>query len=204
MKNLIIILFCLVTLQSIGQTAAKFDGPSWKPPYSLTLDGWSIERFPVPIDFAPKIAYKGVEDIRFTPNWGNIHNDEYWTYAFLWYLDGTQKVNADSISNNLNYYYDGLISRNIEKRHIPANLVTKTKTSLQQISAEQGDMETYKGTVTMLDYMGQQPMVLNCMVHIKKCEGRDNTIIFHQLSPKPFNDAMWQKLNKLWADFNCN
>ena len=45
--------------------------------------------------FAPSIKYKGVEDIRFTPGWGKAGSEEYWTYAFLWFLDDEPFVNNE-------------------------------------------------------------------------------------------------------------
>jgi hypothetical protein len=58
---------------------------TWKPAYKLiTPDGWTVERLPFPIEFAPQIPYKGVEELRFAPGWGDIKSDEHWTYAFLW------------------------------------------------------------------------------------------------------------------------
>ncbi len=61
-------------------------------PYHLSIPkDWTIERFLITISFAPQISYKGVEDIRFTPGWGKVDSDEYWTYAFLWYLDAHPK-----------------------------------------------------------------------------------------------------------------
>ncbi|MHA4893016.1 hypothetical protein, partial [Enterococcus faecium] len=87
----------------------KFDGNKWEAPYTLNFPkGWDIERFLIPIAFAPEISYKGVEDIRFTPGWGKVQTDEYWTYAFLWYLDGKVKTNEKIIEDNLKAYYTGL------------------------------------------------------------------------------------------------
>lgn len=203
MKKLYLLIFCCLSISSFGQTQGKFDGPAWQAPYKLSLDGWAIERFLIPIDFAPQIPYKGVEDIRFSPDWGKEKSSEYWSYAFLWYLDGSPSINSDTIKRNLNLYYDGLVSRNIEKQNIPAAAVFKTQTKLKQIGTHAGDLKTFLGTVTMLDYMEKQPMVLNCIVHLKKCKGFANTILFHQLSPKPYTDPIWKKLNQLWSDFNC-
>jgi hypothetical protein len=204
MKNLIIFLFCLATTPSFAQTTTKFDGPAWKPPYKLTMEGWGIERFLIPIDFAPQIPYKGVEDIRFAHGWGDIKSKEYWSYAFLWCLDGVPAIKADSIAKHLNYYYDGLVSRNIEKRNIPTDMVIKTKTIMNPVKTNQGDLQTFEGTVFMLDYMGKQPMTLRCIVHLRKCAGSNKIILFHQLSPQPYTDPVWEKLKKLWADFECN
>ena len=30
------------------------------------------------------------------------------------------------------------------------------------------DLETYTGTIEMLDYMQQKPIVLNCMIHLRQ------------------------------------
>ncbi|QNR85923.1 hypothetical protein H9N25_05620 [Pedobacter riviphilus] len=58
---LVLLLGCLCS-KTYAQAKPAFDGPSWKPPYQLELDNWGIERFPIPIDFAPSIKYTGVED----------------------------------------------------------------------------------------------------------------------------------------------
>jgi hypothetical protein len=67
-----VILFIVVLLSFMECRAQEsheaFDGKKWEAPYVLdTLKGWDIERFLIPISFAPSIPYKGVEDIRFTP-----------------------------------------------------------------------------------------------------------------------------------------
>jgi len=202
MKNLILLLFCLAATQSFAQTAEQFDGPAWKPPYNLSMDGWGIERFPIPIDFAPEIAYKGVEDIRFTKGWGDIKNPEYWSYAFAWCLDGSPIITTDSIVRNLNLYYDGLIARNIAKRNIPAAMVFKTRTTLKKVAPVGADNATFEGTISMLDYMGKKPMKLNVTVHLKKCGTK--TILFHQLSPQAASSSVWKNLQSLWTNFACN
>jgi hypothetical protein len=205
MKKMLLLLLCLWSLRSFGQDQTKFNPETWKAPYYLPVEGWGIERFPIPIEFAPTIPYKGVEDIRFTKGWGEAGNQEYWSYSFLWYLDGTQKINAEVIDKNLNAYYDGLIGRNIEKRNIPADMVSPTKTHVTKLDKPQGsDAATYSGTVSMLDYMAKKPMVLNCVVHVIKCPEMANTIVFHQLSPQPLTSPVWAKMKELRGQFDCN
>ena len=203
MKKLLFVLVSFVTLNAAAQTTVPFDAHAWKAPYTLQMYGWGIERFLIPIEFAPGIAYKGVEDIRFTPGWADVKSPDYWAYAFLWYLDGSPGITSDTIEKNLEQYYDGLIGRNIEKRKIPQNLVTKTVAKFAAVKPEQDDLKTFTGTITMLDYMAQKPMVLNAKVHVRKCPGADNTIVFHQLSPKPVNAPVWVRLNGLWNNFKC-
>ncbi len=206
MKNLIPAVLCFTTLSTFGQTPKiEFDGNKWNAPYTLNFQkGWDVERFLIPIEFAPQIPYKGVEDIRFAPGWGNVKTNEYWTYAFLWYLDKKPKTNATIVENNLNAYYTGLVGINIEPRKIPTEKLIPVKTEIKKIKTEKGDIKTFRGTIDMLDYMEQKPITLNCIVHLKSCSGQNKTFLFYEISPKPYTDNIWQSLNQLWTDFRCD
>ena len=206
MKSLLIVLFGLLSLSTFGQSAKPaFDGKKWEAPYTLEVPkGWDIERFLIPIEFAPFIPYKGVEDIRFTPGWGNVKSEEYWSYAFLWYLDNRPQLSATVVANNLIAYYTGLISRNIAPRKIPAEKVFPVTAQIKATKTAPGDTNTFMGTVHMLDYMEQTPITLNCIVHARSCPGQNKFIIFNEISPKPFNDGVWTNLNQLWTRFSCD
>ena len=156
------IMICLISLSTFAQEQqSEFDGNTWKAPYALPVPaGWNIERFPIPIVFAPQIPYQGVEDLRFTPGWGKAESDEYWTYAFLWYLDGAPETNEKIIEENLKAYYTGLIGSNIENRNIPSEKVIPTRASVKETKTDKGDLKTYAGTIEMLDYMQQKPITL--------------------------------------------
>ncbi|SEL88460.1 hypothetical protein [Parapedobacter koreensis] len=204
MKKTTIALLYLLALNACAQQQEKFDPVRWKAPYDLSLEGWGIERFAMPIDFAPTIPFKGVEDIRFTPGWGNEQDPEYWSYAFLWYVEGTHRIQEEDIQKNLAAYFDGLVGRNIEKRSLPKDLVKETEAQFRKLpAAESGDLETFVGTVNMVDYMGKKPMVLQGTVHIRQCPDSDHTILFHQFSPQERTAPVWAKLNGLWEAFSC-
>lgn len=201
MKASVIILLVIVSVDLYGQgSKPQFDGHAWKAPYELPVPkGWTIERFLIPISFAPQIPYKGVEDIRFTPGWGKATSDEYWSYAFLWYLDGDIKMNAATLNNNLKAYYTGLVKSNgrVLLR------ITPVVTSFKETTKDKGDLQTYVGTIQMTDYMAQAPITLNCKAHLKSCPGESKTFIFYELSPQPLAHKIWQSLDKLWLDFKC-
>jgi hypothetical protein len=203
MKNLVIILLTLISVTIYGQEVKpEFDGHKWVAPYTLPIPkDWTIERFLIPINFAPQIQYKGVEDIRFTPGWGNVKSDEYWSYAFLWYLDGETKMDSRIIENNLKAYYTGLVG--INGRTIPSDKIVPVVTSFQEVNKDKGDLNTYVGTIKMTDYMEQKAIVLHCKVHLKTCLGENKTFIFYELSPQSLSHTIWSSLDKLWLDFTC-
>ncbi len=200
----ILTICCFVSFVACKQKPKiQFDAENWQPPYSIAMPkGWGVERFSIPIEFATKIPYTGVEDIRFAPGFGLNESDDYWSYAFLWYLDGSPEINAEVIQENLKAYYSGLVGRNIDRRKIPVDKIIPTKTSFEKIQSTNGDLQTYSGTIEMLDYMAQKPMTLHCIVHIKRDEIKDRTFVFHELSPQPPGSTIWTSLDKLWADFN--
>lgn len=203
MKKLSIVIFCFSSLTCYSQElTTEFDGKNWQAPYHLsTPAGRDIERFLIPVDFAPQLPYKGVEDIRFMKGWGNVTSNEYWTYAFLWYLDSSYVIDEKIIEINLTSYYTGLVNRNIKPRKIPASKVIPVRTLVKQIPTDKPDAKTFRASITMLDYMAQKPITLNCIIHVKEYKEKNKTFIFYELSPKPFSDRVWLALNGLWQDF---
>ncbi len=206
MKRLMILLLILTSLNIYAQKDSVFDGHTWQAPYHLSIPkDWTIERFLIPIGFAPQIPYKGVEDIRFAPGWAKVKSDEYWSYAFLWYLDGTPKTGAAIIAQNLKAYYSGLVKVNIDNAKHKDSLekLTAATTSFKKIETQKGDDATFQGTINMIDYMQLKPITLNCIAHIRPCVEEKKTIIFYELSPQPFEHSIWRDLDKLWTEFSC-
>src|SRR5688572_2810554 len=151
MKNILFVSILFLYTNLSGQnTNEEFDGHKWEAPYVLdTLKGWGVERFLIPISFAPSISYKGVEDIRFTPGWAKKTNNEYWSYAFLWYLEGQQVFDVKTIENNLKAYYTGLIKVNTDSSKI-ANKLFPVTSSIKSRATQKEDLKTFEGSVTML------------------------------------------------------
>jgi hypothetical protein len=126
--------------------------------------------------------------------------NEYWSYAFLWYLDGKVALDAKTIENNLKAYYSGLIKVNSDSSKMADKLFSVTA-SIKSRTAEKEDLKTFEGSVTMLDYMSKQPITLNVVIHIRTCVGKDKTFVFHEISPMPYSDDVWSKLHQLWVNF---
>ena len=172
--------------------------------YTLPIPwGWETELFSIPIKFAPEIKYKGVEEIRFAPGWSKVSSNEYWTYCFLWCLENKPGIDANILQTNLKAYYTGLINTNIQKGKTYQDKKYETETAFTEIKTENGDLATFSGTIRMLDYMQQEPIILNCIAHLKFCPQQKSTFLFHEISPKPFTDTVWNSLNKIWAGFSC-
>jgi hypothetical protein len=185
----------------IKRSLGIFDINTWKPSYEMAMvNGWGIERFSFPAAFAPGMTIKGVEDLRFAPGWDDPKSAGYWSYAYLWWLQDAPLLNAESLKANLEKYYSGLIRSNIEGRNIPPERLLPTTLHFKKIKTDHGDLQTFQGTIHMLDYMEQKPIVLNVLVHEKKC--KDKAVIF-ELSPQPLGNAIWRQLDEFNRSFRC-
>ena len=161
------------------------------------------KQFALPPDFAKQLSFKGVEDLRFFPGWGDPNSEEHWSYAFLWSLDGKPDIDAHVLQNNLTILYTGLIGRNIVPRKIPKEKLFPVEVNIQNIKTSAGDLKTFAGTVHMLDYITQTPMILNVRIHVKDCPDKMHSILLFEVSPKSADHPNWQKLDQLNADFKC-
>ena len=201
MKPVVTFLVYVISLTAFGQTAnTEFDGAHWNAPYTLAVPfGWRAERSTVQV---PQVTIKGIEDIRYTPGWSNVKSEQYWSYGFLWYLDGAVNTNDHMIEKNLNAYYTNLFEKNISKQNISVKKIAAIKTEVMEIASENGDLKTYYGTIAMVDYMDHKPIVLNCIVHVKASHDQNNTFLFFEVSPQPLNNKIWKSLDQLWLNFD--
>jgi hypothetical protein len=182
-----------------------FDPNTYKPVYALPFPkDWGIERFSFPIDFAPEIPYKGIEDVRFAPGWGDKNSQTYWSYCYLWWLEGSPDIDPGRLGRYMEAYYSGLVKRNIVRRNIPSGKLVPTIAKLEKIKTESGDTETYRGTIDMLDYMEQKPIKLFMLVHIKNCITKNRTAVFFAVSPKPAADPVWDSMHTILDGFQCS
>lgn len=168
-----------------------------------TPAGWAVERMKFPIEFAPAISYLGYEDLRFLPGWGDQKSEEYWSYCFLWWLEGKPQLDKVTLESYLKTYYEGLVGRNIAPRKIPADKVVPVKVQLTPVKSLPGDAQTFNGEIDMLDYMGVQPIRLHVALHVKDCAAARRKALFVELSPRPAGHAVWQQMDQLWKTFEC-
>src|SRR6185437_10707069 len=107
------------------------------------------------------------EEMRFPPGWGIAGSNEYFSVSFLLWLDGGQALDESVLQEMFRQYFDGLIQTNT-----PPNARDKlvpAKVQLKKRKPEPDDVETYEGTIDMIDYMTTKPLEQHVLVHIKSC-----------------------------------
>jgi len=169
--------------------------------FSQTLPepkGWEKEKFALPPVFALTIPFKGSEDIRFSPEWAKKHTEGYWTYCFVWSITDLKPLSVTTLEKSLHDYYTGLIKTNLKGAKIDTTIATPVKVQLHKIAADKTDKLTFEGKVEMMDYMTQDPIVLNFRIHVKKETYWGNfSAIFFEASPQPYSHKLWLEMDEI-------
>jgi hypothetical protein len=80
--------------------------------------GWKSEVIPFPLEFAPAITHRGVEELRFAPGFFDPDKPGYWSYAFAWRTDDAAALDGAALAGELTAYFRGLIAAVDEKHRI--------------------------------------------------------------------------------------
>ncbi|MHB8207873.1 hypothetical protein [Mucilaginibacter sp.] len=183
----------LLILFAFGKCFAQGTG------YSLPLpEKWKSETIPFPIDFAPSIPYQGIEELRFTPGWGDAKSNDYWSYTFLWFVDGTPQVNANLLNTYLTTYFDGLYHSNNKSS---PDSVGFTKSDITNTSTASGDEQTYSGKISTLNFLTKKKITFYVSIHLQPHADAKETAIFFEVSPKPYSNPVWGELDGIVSGF---
>lgn len=103
-----------------GSGAAELPPPfASDPPWTLPA-GWKTEVIPFPLGFAPAIAHRGAEVLRFPPGFFDPASGNYWSYAFIWRTEDAAQLDAAALGAELTAYFRGLIEAVDEQKRITA------------------------------------------------------------------------------------
>ncbi|HEX9513926.1 MAG TPA: hypothetical protein VF939_25720 [Puia sp.] len=173
--------------------------------YTYAVEGWQPEIMIFPFDFAPGITYKGYEDLRFSPNCWNAASDEKWAYTFAWWLDEAYSIDEKTLQQNIESYYTGLTHRRaIADKDDRSAWFPSRVSPVKKIATTPGDLATYTVSVHLFDaQVTKKPGDLYIKVHLKSCSDRNKTILFFEISAFPTTQPIWNKLDKINADFKC-
>lgn len=170
------------------------------PPFTWPApEGWKMETIPFPLEFAPELTYKGLEELRFPPGMFKA-TDEYFSYAFVWWLDGSEGLDAPALSRALQHYFEGL-ARAVEKK--PDFKADEAKATVY-LNTIPNDPKHFKGTAKIYDAFAVHGRVtLNIRVERSSCEAAKKQVVMFLMSPKAETHATWKKLESVAAGFKC-
>ncbi len=176
-----------------SQSQPEFD---WPVPA-----GWAQETIPFPIEFAPELPYRGLEELRFAPGFSTPDASTFWSYCFVWWIEEPPSFDPRSLSTALRDYFRGLslaVGKDkftLDPEHFRVELAQKSE----------GDRSVLVGQVHSYDaFVTGQPIVLNVEASLRSCPRAGHSAITFMLSPKSMEDAVWSELRACGSALRCN
>lgn len=172
-------------------------------PFSLpTPDGWRTETIPFPLGFAPELDYTGLEELRFAPGMFTPGAEDYWTYAFVWWIPLDVDPGVERLQTDLESYFFGL-TRVVARSNgfDPGNPTFEAKLG----RVEEDDPARLRGHVLTFDaFAARKAVELNVRVEDVPCEDEGRRALVFLLSPRPEDHAVWDSLREIRDGFRCN
>lgn len=100
-----LILFAVACGSSRSPAPAPAPLAKWRVPAE-----WKEEVIPFPLDFAPTLPHRGVEELRFAPGFFTPGTPGYWSYAFTWRTTDPAALDGTALAAELVLYFKGLIT----------------------------------------------------------------------------------------------
>ena len=171
-------------------------------PFHLpTPDGWRTETIPFPLTFAPELDYQGLEELRFSPGMFDAGQDDFWTYAFVWWIAADTELDAARLGGDLATYFRGLSLAVAEQNGFEPDEPT-FHAELAEIATEEAGHRVFRGHAETLDaFVTRRNIKLTVRVEIVAC-GEHQPVIF-ELSPRPPEHAVWETLSAIRRGFRC-
>jgi len=170
-------------------------------------EGWRTERIEFPVPFAKDLDYKGFEDLRFAPGMFKPEAPDYFSYAFLFWIDGPMSLESASIEKDLLKYYKGLCGAVAKSRKLDVDL-SKITVQVKKLdpNGKLGGEEAqrFEATIEMVDaFVTGKPLTLRLECWGRTAANAKRTCFFAIASPKEKSEAVWTTLRKIQADFSC-
>jgi hypothetical protein len=179
-----------------------------KTPYQVPQPkGWGKESIALPPPFAPKMTWKGAEELRFAPDWLKADSDTFFSYALFFWLPAEAKVDRDTLEKELLVYYRGLATAVLRSKKQEADVSAFTVTLKETAAEKRASGEAVKAFAGELKWTEPfttgKPQTLRLDVHIWYCEKHKHHCVFICASPQAEDAAVWKALREIRAGCNC-
>jgi len=158
-------------------------------PLLVVPQGWQGERLEFPLDFAPELEFRGVEELAFAPGMFQKGSESYFSYALAIELEGDVALDAPFLEHFLATYYRGLCRAVGESRKLALDLAAVSATV-------EGGGDHFRATVKAFDpFTDGGPLEL--ALELRTWPRAATTQLFGIASPLPRDAAIWKELGAL-------
>lgn len=168
-----------------------------------------METIPLPPSFAPGMAWKGAEEVRFAPGMFKPESDSFFSYAVLFWLADNQKIDRETTERELLVYYRGLAKAVLKgkKQDVDAASFALALRATPDRDGKRPDGEkflSFAGELKWIEpFATGKPQTLRLEIQTWRCEKQNHQIVFMCVSPQPDNAAIWRDLRAIRDGSRC-
>jgi len=188
-------------VEAIAQEA---EPPAATVPFHLPLpEGWRPETIPFPLSFAPAVKITGVEELRFAPGMFTEAAEDYWTYAFVWWVPESTELTIATIERDLILYFSGLTQSVVASKKLVVDEL-RFDVQLEEVPRGKDKSPLLIGTVKTFDpFTAIAPVTLNLWIEKILCPDQEHVAAYFALSPQPSGHPVWKTLQRIRDGFDC-
>jgi hypothetical protein len=199
------------------QAAELSPGVAYDPAHDWAVpEGWKSETIPFPLEFAPSLAHRGVEELRFAPGMFDAAAPGYWSYAFVWWLEDPELQDAASLGAELTAYFRGLLTMVADERAKkaaaapaagapppPPPIDAAAISATVRVEPDAAGWQRFTGEATVVDSFGDgRRLALRLVIaqHHFSALGRRAVLVL--ASPADAGQPIWRQLEQVAVSFD--
>lgn len=195
-RALIVGAVILVSVLVSGPVSATGEASAFDLPVP---EGWRTETLPFPLEFAPELPYTGVEELRFAPGMFEEGSADFWSYAFVWWIDEDEPTDLESLATHLATYFRGLAHSVAKTREFEVGEAT-FKAALEPVDG--GDFAGWAETFDA--FTTRSSLRLNVRGEVLSCSVERRQAVVFLLSPQELGSPVWETLTSIGDGFSCH
>ena len=194
-------IFAIVIFVAAAAVAGAEDGTAGPSFHFPTPEGWRTETIPFPLDFAPGLDYEGVEELRFAPGMFSKDAEDFWSYAFVWWIAIDSEISPDRFAMDLEAYFSGLADAVAPGKGFDLSQATYD-VEFEKSTAETGGV--LQGRAAIFEpFVTGTSVVLNIRVTEIACAAVGHRAVIFEISPQPFSHPVWGTLELIREGTRC-
>jgi|SRR5579863_1957411 len=165
---------------------------------------WNLEDYTFPLPWATDIAYQGIEDVLFAPDFANHAAPGYHALVWVWWLDGDQTIDSASLREALLRYFRGLTRERAASHGFSPDLNqvnVKVAASPAPRGVEPRRSPLFTGQITTYNPEGQ--LITLWLEADQPACGSGHTAILFRLATKAQSEPIWADLRTVTESFRC-
>lgn len=196
--------FVRALLLTLAMIASVYAQETIVMPYHLAApQGWGKETIPLPPEFAPDMKWHGIEELRFAPNFLKPDSTTFFSYALLFWLPDTVKVDSATLQSELLVYYQGLAKAVSEGKEQKIDVATFTMAvngaATKPARRPNGKAVTaFDGELRWIEpFTTGKSQTLYMEIHAWHEAKQKSRCVFICASPRPQTAAIWKSMREI-------